>query len=199
MCLCVTRGTRKRIPRSEREPLMLDAAERVFSRSGFYGASMDAIAAEAGISKPMVYNYFGSKEGIYLAYLERAGRDLLNRLLAADVPDGTLAERLEAGAGAFFGFVGENHDGWRVLREEMVGQREAVGGQVATMRTAIHALLSEVLVEEGGDPRRVDAYANALTGAGESLADWWLEHPDAPVELLVETLVAMAGQLPGAR
>ena len=138
---------------------------------------MDAIAAEAGISKPMVYNYFGSKEGIYLAYLARAGRDLLNRMLAADVPDGTLAERLEAGAGAFFGFVGENHDGWRVLREEMLSQREAVGGQVAAMRSAIHALLSEVLVEEGGDPGRVDAYAHALTGAGESLADWWLEHP----------------------
>lgn len=172
---------------------MLDAAERVFSAAGFHGASMDAIAAEAGISKPMVYNYFGSKEGIYLAYLERAGRDLLNRMLAADVPGGTLAERLEAGAGAFFGFVGENHDGWRVLREEMLSQRETVGGQVATMRTAVHALLSEVLVEEGGDPDRVDAYAQALTGAGESLADWWLEHPDTPVEVLVDTLVAMAG------
>jgi len=172
---------------------MLDAAERVFSAAGFHGASMDAIAAEAGISKPMVYNYFGSKEGIYLAYLERAGRDLLNRMLEADVPGGTLAERLAAGAGAFFGFVGQNHDGWRVLREEMLSQREAVGGRVAAMRTAIHALLSEVLVEEGGDPDRVDAAAQALTGAGESLADWWLEHPDTPVEVLVDTLVAMAG------
>ena len=177
---------------------MLDAAERVFSAAGFHRASMDAIAAEAGISKPMVYNYFGSKEGIYLAYLERAGRELLNRLLAADVPTGTLAERLTAGAGAFFGFVGENHDGWRVLREEMLSQREAVGGQVATMRSAIHALLSEVLVEEGADPQSADAYAAALTGAGESLADWWLEHPDTPVEVLVDTLVAMAERLPGS-
>ena len=192
----MTRSTGKRIPRSEREPLMLDAAERVFSAAGFHGASMDAIAAEAGISKPMVYNYFGSKEGIYLAYLERAGRELLNRLLAADLPTGTLAERLTAGAGAFFGFVGENHDGWRVLREEMLSQREAVGGQVATMRSAIHALLSEVLVEEGGDPQSADAYAAALTGAGESLADWWLEHPGTQVEVLVDTLVAMAEQLP---
>ena len=176
---------------------MLDAAERVFSSVGFHGASMDAIAAEAGISKPMVYNYFGSKEGIYLAYLSRAGRDLLNRMLAADVADGTLSERLTAGAGAFFGFVGENHDGWRVLREEMVSQRESVGGQVATMRSAIHSLLSEVLVAEGGDPRWVEAQAHALTGAGESLADWWLENPDTPVEVLVATLVAMAERLPG--
>lgn len=177
---------------------MLDAAERVFSDVGFERASMEAIAAEAGISKPMVYNYFGSKEGVYLAYLDRAGRDLLNRLLAADEPTGTLAERLAAGAGAFFGFVGENRDGWRVLREEMVSQRESVGGQFASMRGAIHALLSEVLVEEGADSTRVDAYAQALTGAGESLADWWLEHPDTAVEVLVDTLVAMAGQLPAA-
>jgi len=198
MYACVTSHTRKRIPRTEREPLMLDAAERVFSASGFHGASMDAIAAAAGISKPMVYNYFGSKEGIYLAYLERAGRDLLNRLIEADLPEGRLGERLAAGAGAFFGFVGENHDGWRVLREEMVGQRESVGGQVATMRSAVSALLSEVLVEEGDDPRLVDAHANALTGAGESLADWWLEHPATPVEVLVDTLVAMAERLPGS-
>ena len=61
------------------------------------------------------------------------------------------------------------------------------------MRDAIHALLSEVLLEEGGDPDRVDAFARALTGAGESLADWWLEHPATPVDVLVETLVAMAG------
>ena len=78
----------------------------------------------------------------------------------------------------------------------MVSQREAVGGQVGTMRAAIHALLAEVLVEEGGDPDRMDAYAHALTGAGESLADWWLEHPDVAVDILVDTLVAMAAQLP---
>lgn len=175
---------------------MLDAAERVFSDVGFHGASMEAIAAEAGISKPMVYNYFGSKQGIYLAYLERAGRDLLNRMLAADDPGGNLAVRLGAGARAFFGFVGENHDGWRVLREEMVGQRETVGGRVAEVRAATTALLCELLVDEGAPEGRVEAQAAAVVGAGEALADWWLEHPETPVDVLVETLVAMAERLP---
>ncbi len=172
---------------------MLDAAERVFAQLGFHAASMDAIAAEAGISKPMLYNYFGSKQGIYMAYLSRAGRELLTRLQAADLPDGSLAERLDAGAHAFFAFVDEHRGGWRVLREEMVRQDETVGGQVASLRTAVTALMSELLVDEAGvAEERVDAFAHALTGAGESLADWWLEHPDAPVDMLVATLTAMA-------
>ncbi len=177
---------------------MLAAAERVFAQLGFHDASMDAIAAEAGISKPMLYNYFGSKQGIYMAYLGRAGQELLARLQAADPLDGSLAERLEAGARAFFGFVDEHRSGWRVLREEMVREGAAVGGQVASIRAGVTELMSELLASEGGIvAERVDAYAYALVGAGESLADWWLQSPGTPVDVLVETLTAMAGQLAG--
>lgn len=178
---------------------MLAAAERVFADVGFHRASMDAIAVEAGISKPMLYNYFGSKQGIYLAYLSRAGRDLVERLLAVDIPDAPTADRLAAGAEAFFGYVDEHRAGWRVLREEMVRQGDTVGGEVATLRAAVTALMAEVLAADGhSDPGDVDAFAHALTGAGESLADWWLENPGTPVEIPVGTLTAMAARLPRA-
>jgi hypothetical protein len=75
-----------------------------------------------------------------------------------------------------------------------------VGGEVATLRAAITALMSEVLAAEaGGVSREVDSFAHALAGAGESLADWWLEHPDVPVEVPVATLTAMAAQLPAGK
>ena len=68
------RSSRRRVPRAEREVAMLDAAGLAFADHGFHRASMDAIAAAAGISKPMLYAYFDSKEGLYAAYIERSGQ-----------------------------------------------------------------------------------------------------------------------------
>src|SRR5436305_14276776 len=63
------RGRRK-VPRAVRERQMLEVAGRVFARRGFPAASIEEIAEGAGISKPMVYNYFGSKDGTYIAYID---------------------------------------------------------------------------------------------------------------------------------
>src|SRR5438874_3831781 len=73
------RGRRK-LPRAVRERQMLEVAGRVFAAHGFHEASMDEIDRHAGISKPMIYNYFGSKEGLYFAYIELAGQRLLSRM-----------------------------------------------------------------------------------------------------------------------
>ena len=62
-------GGTKRLPRAVREQQMLDAAIKVFSRNGFYETSMDAVAREAQISKPMLYLYYGSKDELVVAYL----------------------------------------------------------------------------------------------------------------------------------
>ena len=63
---------------------MLEAAGEAFATHGFHGSSMDEIAAAAGITKPMLYRYFGSKEGLYAAYLRRTGRELIERVRALD-------------------------------------------------------------------------------------------------------------------
>ena len=83
---------RRRVPRAEREQSMLDAAGRAFAAHGFHAASMDAIAADAGISKPMLYNYFGSKQGLYVAFVERDGRELLESMRMAGSPDAPARE-----------------------------------------------------------------------------------------------------------
>ena len=74
-----TRGTRK-VPREVREQQMLEAAESAFAARGFHAASVDAIAEASGITKPMVYAYFGSKEGLYRACMQRARARLLAAL-----------------------------------------------------------------------------------------------------------------------
>ena len=63
-----------------REPQILEVAGQVFAARGYHAASMEEIAARADVTKPMVYSYFGSKERLYLAYIERSGRELLDRM-----------------------------------------------------------------------------------------------------------------------
>ena len=167
------------MPRERREALILEVAGAVFAREGYHPASMDEIAELAGVSKPMVYSYFGSKEGLYLAYIDRAGRELLERIETAAAPGAPPAAALKARITEFLAFVEEHRDGWRVLFGEFASSRpfaERVAEIRARIANAIRRMLEDAGLPFG--PPAPDAIAHALVGAGESLANWWLEHPD---------------------
>ena len=157
-------------------------AGAIFARAGYHSASMDEIADSAGVSKPMVYTYFGSKEGLYLAYIKRAGGELLERLIAARSPDPSPGARLRARITEFLSFVEEHRDGWRVLFGE-IGSTRPFAENVAALRERIADAIRR-LIEAGADswpgypPPASDAIAHAIVGAGESLANWWLDHPE---------------------
>src|SRR5437763_4471925 len=101
----------RRMPRPERERQMLEVAGRSFAAGGFHAVSMDEIAEQAGISKPMLYHYFGSKEGLYVAYVRQQGSALLAGMRDATEPDAPPAERLWAGALAVLAYVDERRRG----------------------------------------------------------------------------------------
>jgi AcrR family transcriptional regulator len=164
---------------------MLDAAGAVFAARGFSAASMDAIAEAAGISKPMLYNYFGSKEGLYVAYLERSGQALLDGMRHAAPQDAPVDERLRAGILAFLTYVDEHRAGWSVLYAEATSRGGPPAAGVAELRSRIAGMLATLF----GD----DAFAHAFVGAGESLANWWLAHPDEPREAVAGQLMKIAG------
>jgi AcrR family transcriptional regulator len=171
---------------------MLDAAGRAFAREGFHDASMDGIARAAGISKPMLYNYFGSKDGLYVAYVQRSGRALLQKMREAAPPDVSAELRLRAGVFAFLTFVEEHGAGWAVLHHETTTQGGPIAQQVAELRDQIARMLSGLF---GGR----DAFAHAFVGAGESLAAWWLAHPERTKEEVATLLLDIASLgLPGA-
>jgi AcrR family transcriptional regulator len=169
------------MPRQQREQLILDVAGRAFARAGYESASMDEIAELAGVSKPMLYAYFGSKEGLYLAYVERAGRELLDRLAGAIARGGPPASRLRAPIVEFLAFVEEHGDGWRVLFREAASRRP-LAEQVAQLRERIAETIRRTIDSSHLEYPRLasDAIAHAIVGAGESLANWWLEHPEIP-------------------
>lgn len=187
------------VPRAVREPQILDVAGRVFAARGYHAASMEEIAAQADVTKPLVYAYFGSKENLYVAYIERSGRDLLERMRRATDPNSPPDERLRTGSLQFLRFVEERRHGWQVLQAEAMTRGGPLAEEVASLREGIAQMISGLLTEtipntpvSAETTATIDGVAHAVVGAGESLANWWLTHPELPPERAVELLVTLA-------
>ncbi|MGA2012068.1 MAG: TetR/AcrR family transcriptional regulator [Solirubrobacteraceae bacterium] len=169
------------MPRLLREESILRVAGRVFAEGGYERASMDRIAMLAEVSKPMLYAYFGSKEGLYVAYVERTGGELVQRLVRAE--GGEPVARLRAVIGEFLAFVEEHRDGWTVLYHE-INNRRPLAEQVAQLRGQIVAEVRRMLEGDvvtgwtGLSAPASEGVAVAIVGAGESLANWWLQRSD---------------------
>jgi AcrR family transcriptional regulator len=191
------------MPRAARERLILDVAGQVFARAGYHSASMDEIAELAGVSKPMLYAYFGSKEGLYIAYVNLTGSELLDRLTGAAGRQDPPVTRLRKRIDEFLAFVEEHRDGWTVLFSELVASRP-LEDEVAQLRHQIAQAVRRWV--EGAQPSESaplglagDGIAHAIVGAGESLANWWLEHPDVPREQVTDWYVGIVqAALPAA-
>jgi len=196
------------MPRPEREQLILDVAGPVFARGGYHEASMDEIAKVAEVSKPMLYAYFGSKEGLYVAYIDRTGRELLDRLVRAGRVDGGAPARLRARIDEFLAFVEEYREGWTVLFREACSS-SPVAREVAALREqiadAVRRMIEAAVAAQSELPGAAsDALAHAIVGAGESLANWWLEQRGVAREDVVAWYVnlvraSVAGALRTAR
>jgi AcrR family transcriptional regulator len=186
------------VPRPVREARILDVAGRVFAARGYHAASMDEIATHADVTKPLVYAYFGSKERLYVAYIERAGQELLARMRAAIVPTAPATERLHAGILEFLHFVDERRDGWQVLYSEAAARGGPLAKEVASLRAAIAKMVKRLLMHSTNrgeasaeTAAALDGVAHAFVGAGESLANWWLAHPELSPDRAADLLVAL--------
>ena len=187
------------MPRSAREQLILRVAGQVFAEGGYERASMDRISALAGVSKPMLYAYFGSKEGLYLSYIERTGGELVQRLVNADrdAGAGPHPPRLRAVINEFLAFVQEHSDGWTVLFREL-NARQPLAEQVSQLRSEVVDEVRRMLEGTGEMPTAglrapaSEGVAEAIVGAGEALANWWLKKPEVPREDVANWYVGLA-------
>src|SRR3954453_11721651 len=132
---------------------MLAVAQSVFAERGFRAASVDAIAQGAEISKPMLYAYFGSKEGLYRACMQRSGSGLADALDEAAASASEPDQRLWAGLLAFFTFVEQEPEAWAILAGEpgAGGGALAVDGAEARRKIAatVSGLLRDAAAHEG--------------------------------------------------
>jgi AcrR family transcriptional regulator len=173
----------------------LDVARRVFGTSGFHSVSMEEVAERAGVTKPILYDHFSSKKDLYLALLD-ADLAVLHDMVqeALDQPQGNRA-RIQASFQAYFDFVDEQADGFRLLMQETVGAEREFRERVARVRDQILSEVADLIVRESGgrlDRDRAETVALALIGMVETVAQ---RDPGGPVDqrrASVETLVDLA-------
>lgn len=184
------RRGRRRIPRAQRERQMLDVAEEVFAERGYGAVSMEEIAERVGLSKPMLYEYFGSKEGLLLAVIGRARAELREATEGAVAAGGTAEDMLRRGYLAYFRFNEAHRRSWLVLLQEPVLLGSAAGAIEATRRQQtdlIAGLLREFV--PGRPARALEAYAEIIVGACERMALWRARNPEVTAEEAAEHLM----------
>jgi AcrR family transcriptional regulator len=179
----------------ERRAQLLDVARRVFGTSGFHAVSMDDVAEEAGVTKPILYDHFSSKKELYLALLDADVAALHEMVRDALGSAAGNRERIRASFQAYFDFVHEQADGFRLLMQEAVGAEGDFRARVADVRDQITAEVADLIVREsGGRLKGVTArtVALGLIGMVETVAQREATAPEGERRASVETLVALA-------
>lgn len=173
-----------RLSAPERRALIEEAAEEVFATHGYHGASLGLIAEAAGISKPVIYDHFGSKRELHLALLRRTF-DALFESQARRTAGSDRRERLRSALDGFFEYVERHPYAWRVFFRETSGDPE-----VAEAHRRVLAEADERIAEQFRrlglatmDPLMT---AVLVKNATNGLAIWWGEHPEATREQIVE-------------
>jgi AcrR family transcriptional regulator len=160
----------------ERREQLLDIGRTLFAAKGFDGTSVEEIADKANVSKPVVYEHFGGKEGLYAVVVDREVSRLLDRVTASLVGNHP-RELLEQAAGALLEYVERDTDGFRILvRDSPVASSS---GTFASMLSDVATQVEHVLAGEfktrGYDPKLAGLYSQALVGMVALTGQWWLD------------------------
>ena len=160
----------------ERREQLIRIGRDVFAERGFEAASIEEIAERAKITKPLVYEHFGGKEGLHAVIIDREVQDLVTRLRTSLEATGPRAA-LEQVVDAFLTYVEEEQAGFRVLvRDAPVG---SVGGSLpsvlADVARNVEALLARELKARGYDRKMAPLLARALVGMVALTGQWWLD------------------------
>lgn len=191
MSITAVTGT-KGVPRAERSDQILSVAVGEFAAHGYAGASVATIASRAGISKPLVYQYFESKDGLYLACLHHIAAGLFDRLEPAWSDEDDSVQARVRTLGALFEALAPQREAWRLLWDPTLPP----GGAVADAAEGYRARTAQVATS--GSARFLRARglrstkdASALSavwlGLVDSLVTWWIDHPE-------ESAAAMTGR-----
>ncbi|MFG2248448.1 TetR/AcrR family transcriptional regulator [Spirillospora sp. NPDC048823] len=178
------RPVRRRMSRAERERQMLDVAEDVFGERGYQATSMDEIAERCGVSKPMLYEYFGSKDGLLVACVGRSKAELLDVTQKAMAGAATPEDILWRGMVAYFEFMDAHSKSFAMLlREPMAASAETIEAVESTRRqqsTLIAGVLA--MFAPSAPAGTVEAYTEIIIGASERLAQWRTRRPEVSAQ-----------------
>lgn len=188
-----SKGSKVRMTGHERREQLLDVGRTLFADKGFQVVSVEEIAAKAGVSKPVVYEHFGGKEGLYAVVVDREMNDLLASISDA-LTAGTARALLEQAGMALFDYIDDNPEGFRILvRDSPVSQPS---GSFASLILDIAAQVEHLLAREFDShdisTKYAAVYSQALVGMVALTGQWWLDVRKPGKDDVVAHLVNLA-------
>ena len=183
----------RRLTSSARRAQLIDVGRGVFAKRGYEATSVEEIADRAGVSKPIVYEHFGGKEGLYAVVVDRE-MDYVVRRISEAISSGTPRERLERAALAFLTYVKEHPDGFAILAHDSSGP--SARAKMSSLLNDVAERVGDVFAGEfksaGYDPKVASIYAHALIGMVTYVGQWWTEERKPSVEEVANHIVALA-------
>jgi AcrR family transcriptional regulator len=162
----------------QRREQLLDVGRRLFAEKGFEGTSVEEIAATAEVSKPVVYEHFGGKEGLYAVVVDREIRHLLDAITGALTAQEHPRVLLEQAALALLDYIETSTDGFRILvRDSPVAQSTGTfASLISDVASQVEHILADEFKRRGLEPKAAPLYAQMLVGMVALTGQFWLDH-----------------------
>jgi AcrR family transcriptional regulator len=184
---------KRRLPASERRAQLIEVGRTVFAKRGYEAASMEEIADRAKVSKPVVYEHFGGKEGLYAVIVDREMDYVVRRIVEA-ISIGSPRERIEAASLAFLTYVKDQPDGFAVLSQD--SPTTATRGRLSSLLNDLAERVGDVFAKSfkdaGYDAKAAPIYAQALVGMVTFVGKWWTGARKPPVDEVAKHIGALA-------
>ncbi|AVP67756.1 TetR family transcriptional regulator [Rhodococcus hoagii] len=184
------RAPRTRMTGTQRREQLIEIGRALFAERGYEAASIEEIAARANVSKPVVYEHFGGKEGLYAVVVDREMSTLLE-MITSSLTQNRSRIRVERVALALLTYVEERTDGFRILvRDSPVAADDGTYSSLLNeaVRQVGHILAGD-FARRGLDPDLAPLYAQALVGMVATTATWWLDDRTPSKEVVAAHLV----------
>jgi AcrR family transcriptional regulator len=178
---------------TERRAQLLDIGRRLFAERGLDGTSIEEIAAKAGVSKPVVYEHFGGKEGLYAVVVDREVERFIT--MATRLLDGEdTMPKFEVAAVVLLRYIQDNADGFRILVRDSnpASGSGTFASLISDIASQVEYILGDVLKARGYDPKLAPMYAQMLVGMVAFTGQWWLDARKPKLEEVAAHLVNLA-------
>ena len=177
----------------QRREQLLDIGRHLFAERGFEGTSIEEIAARADVSKPVVYEHFGGKEGLYAVVVDREVERLTT--ITMTLLDGKQSRpKFEAAAVTLLRYIEDNADGFRILVRDSHPASGAgtFGSLISDIASQVEYILGDLFTARGYDPKLAPLYAQMLVGMVAVTGQWWLDARKPKLEEVAAHLVNLA-------
>lgn len=183
---------KKRLTAAQRRAQLIEVGRKVFAEHGYNGGSVEEIARVARVSKPIIYEHFGGKEGLYAVIVDRE-MDALVQRIATNIAQGSARKRFERAVHTFLIYVKDEPDGFAVLTRDapMTMAGKGMPSVISDLAARVGDIFFMQLKAAGLDTKVAPVYAHALIGMVTLVGQWWIENRQLDVDTVAKHVAAM--------